>query len=524
MKPPRTAVAQGSWPGRTRPTSPNSSVRSPRADARSAFLRRTSASGSFWMRNRRRNRAPCCSPCAGCFVCRPPDPGPNISPIRGCGHGSVKYWGWPAGASRHCLPRVAAGAGLHEVVTRCRSRRTCCAGDANWRRADAIGTDQADAIGVEIAQNPPGSDFVPVPSRRFPGLTDIVKRRLRSLVEALGPAPFAGRRVGLEKESLRVDRAGYISQRPHPEALGSALAQFHHHYRFLGGAPRVRDSRVPGRTRDRPQPAPPAPVHVPADRGRGAVGDQHALHGHRRSLHPHRGLRQLQRGHHEARVPARAEPSLRPGDADYFGSALQLLPAAAVLDRIPGDGGPQRGTARRFLVRSILRPGAQLPPPRMAGAAAVRVFPGDLPIVPRQRAARVPRVEPGYALRAVRHLAADERHRLQEQVAETARNLLRHSRRLRPARCTKRRTPCTRPTRTSESSTASTASSMRTCSRSRTSTTASYAPSRSRTRGRSRRSHCSAGACGTWKSGRSTSTRSRPSGSMRTRCGSWRRS
>ena len=55
-------------------------------------------------------------------------------------------------------------------------------------------------------------------------MTDIVKRRLRSLVEALGPAPFAGRRVGLEKESLRVDRAGYISQRPHPEALGSALA------------------------------------------------------------------------------------------------------------------------------------------------------------------------------------------------------------------------------------------------------------------------------------------------------------
>ena len=55
-------------------------------------------------------------------------------------------------------------------------------------------------------------------------MTNIVRRRLRGLVEALGPAPFAGRRVGLEKESLRVDRAGYISQRPHPEALGSALA------------------------------------------------------------------------------------------------------------------------------------------------------------------------------------------------------------------------------------------------------------------------------------------------------------
>ena len=54
-------------------------------------------------------------------------------------------------------------------------------------------------------------------------MSDVVKRRLRSLVEAIGPAPFAGRRAGIEKESLRVDRAGYISQRPHPEALGSAL-------------------------------------------------------------------------------------------------------------------------------------------------------------------------------------------------------------------------------------------------------------------------------------------------------------
>ena len=54
-------------------------------------------------------------------------------------------------------------------------------------------------------------------------LASVVKQRLRRLVEALGPAPFAGRRVGLEKESLRVDRAGYISQRPHPAELGSAL-------------------------------------------------------------------------------------------------------------------------------------------------------------------------------------------------------------------------------------------------------------------------------------------------------------
>ena len=54
-------------------------------------------------------------------------------------------------------------------------------------------------------------------------MSSVVKRRLRGLVQALGPSPFAGRRVGVEKESLRVDRAGYISQRPHPADLGSAL-------------------------------------------------------------------------------------------------------------------------------------------------------------------------------------------------------------------------------------------------------------------------------------------------------------
>ena len=54
-------------------------------------------------------------------------------------------------------------------------------------------------------------------------MSSIVKRRLRDLVRTLGPAPFTGRRVGIEKESLRVDYAGYISQQPHPEALGSAL-------------------------------------------------------------------------------------------------------------------------------------------------------------------------------------------------------------------------------------------------------------------------------------------------------------
>ena len=40
---------------------------------------------------------------------------------------------------------------------------------------------------------------------------------------AHGPDTLAGRRVGLEKESLRVDASGRIAGTPHPRALGSAL-------------------------------------------------------------------------------------------------------------------------------------------------------------------------------------------------------------------------------------------------------------------------------------------------------------
>ena len=38
-----------------------------------------------------------------------------------------------------------------------------------------------------------------------------------------GHAALRGTRIGLEKESLRVDPNGHIAQTPHPEALGSAL-------------------------------------------------------------------------------------------------------------------------------------------------------------------------------------------------------------------------------------------------------------------------------------------------------------
>jgi len=48
-------------------------------------------------------------------------------------------------------------------------------------------------------------------------------RRTRALQAAGERGLIAGRRVGLEKESLRVSRDGRIAQTPHPEGLGSAL-------------------------------------------------------------------------------------------------------------------------------------------------------------------------------------------------------------------------------------------------------------------------------------------------------------
>jgi len=48
-------------------------------------------------------------------------------------------------------------------------------------------------------------------------------RRLRLLAQPATAATLHGILRGLEKESLRVDAGGCLSQRPHPEALGSAL-------------------------------------------------------------------------------------------------------------------------------------------------------------------------------------------------------------------------------------------------------------------------------------------------------------
>ena len=53
-------------------------------------------------------------------------------------------------------------------------------------------------------------------------MTDTFEKRLKA-ISANADVEFAGGRKGIEKESLRIDASGYLSQRGHPEALGSAL-------------------------------------------------------------------------------------------------------------------------------------------------------------------------------------------------------------------------------------------------------------------------------------------------------------
>jgi len=50
-----------------------------------------------------------------------------------------------------------------------------------------------------------------------------VSQRAKALIAQAEPDFFAARKVGLEKETLRIDANGKIAQTDHPAALGSAL-------------------------------------------------------------------------------------------------------------------------------------------------------------------------------------------------------------------------------------------------------------------------------------------------------------
>ncbi len=61
------------------------------------------------------------------------------------------------------------------------------------------------------------------PGRRAPPLSEVFEHRVNELAAASPSDLLWGGLKGIEKESLRVRPDGYLSDRPHPEALGSAL-------------------------------------------------------------------------------------------------------------------------------------------------------------------------------------------------------------------------------------------------------------------------------------------------------------
>ena len=224
-----------------------------------------------------------------------------------------------------------------------------------------------------------GSD----PSAEVLLLSSVVQRRLRSLVQALGPSPFSGRRVGVEKESLRVDRAGYISQRPHPPDLGSALTNSqittdfseallefvtpaYHGVREVARNLRHLHQFTYPRIEDEVLWATSMPCMVTGDRsipianyGLSNVGTMKQVY--RRGLsHRYGRVMQIISGvHFNFSLPRR------------FWAAYREL---------EGRSGEETGC---LLLQRVLRAGAQLPSPRMARAVAVRILAGDLPFISR---------------------------------------------------------------------------------------------------------------------------------------------
>jgi len=59
------------------------------------------------------------------------------------------------------------------------------------------------------------------------GIDRVLERRIAALIASRERAALTGGRRGVEREALRVSTAGRISARPHPVALGSALAHPH---------------------------------------------------------------------------------------------------------------------------------------------------------------------------------------------------------------------------------------------------------------------------------------------------------
>ena len=184
---------------------------------------------------------------------------------------------------------------------------------------------------------------------------------------------------GIERETLRVDRAGRLARTPHPPALGAALT---HPQITTDYAEALLEFITPAendigttlhkldaihryaytKLGDEMLWSESMPCELPAG-----------------SRDRHRLVRHLEHRHAQARVPARPGAALRQSHAVHRRHPLQLLAAGKDVAAVFEQGrrfrrAPQRPA--RLPVRELHRPDPQLPPLQLAADVPVRRLAG----------------------------------------------------------------------------------------------------------------------------------------------------
>ena len=208
--------------------------------------------------------------------------------------------------------------------------------------------------------------------------------------------------------------AGEISQQPPSGGARRAAHQREHHHGLLRGAHRAGHPGVSRILGAAAVPVRHSSVRLSPSGGSAAVVDQHARLVRGRRGHPARAVRPLERRQDEDGVPPRARDALRPHHAGHIGRAFQLFVSRRFLGCARGHQ-PIEAPAPGFRLGAVLRGAAQLPPFRLAGAVPVRHLARGIEGLLRGARDQPARARRRYRLRALRHVAAHERHRLSQQ-------------------------------------------------------------------------------------------------------------
>src|SRR6266480_3520195 len=244
-----------------------------------------------------------------------------------------------------------------------------------------------------------------------PGIDRVFERHLSALVNGGEPQILQGGRKGVEKESLRVLPHGRLAATAHPPLLGSALTSEHittdysealielvtpafthswellqylldlHQfvYRHLGDELLWATSMPCAIERDEDIPL--------AQYGSSHVGRMKTVYRNGLGLRYGRMMQAISGVHFNYSFP------------------LPFWEAYAA----------RRARAWRAVhLGVLLRPVAQLPPPRLAGAVPVRRVAGGVQVVPTRPRAAAGGLRPRHGLRALRHQPAHERCRLSQ--------------------------------------------------------------------------------------------------------------